>query len=168
MGQEFFINSSTLEEKVRNILPSQGGAGAGFDLSASTTIIPIVDLTESAEGSILRQDLQSSLSLSSITSSTVTGTTTTLINNVGYFRVFGNASCTTSGFILFSFTDGTTTKTITSFSADTQTLQNIPFDFIVFINTGESLLGQSSGTGLNLYVNTRQLADITGTLINPN
>ena len=51
VGSEYFINSQELENKVRNLLPSQGGAGAGFDLSASTQIIPIIDLTESAEGS---------------------------------------------------------------------------------------------------------------------
>ena len=57
MGQEFFINSQDLESKIRKLLPSQGGAGAGFDLSASTQIIPIIDLTESATGSNLRQDI---------------------------------------------------------------------------------------------------------------
>ena len=55
MGQEYFINSQQLESQVRKLLPSQGGIGAGIDLSASTQIIPIVDLTESAEGSSLRQ-----------------------------------------------------------------------------------------------------------------
>jgi len=44
MGQEFFINSQNLENKIRELLPSQGGAGAGFDLTASTQIIPIIDL----------------------------------------------------------------------------------------------------------------------------
>ena len=58
MGQEFFINSQLLEDQVRKLLPSQGGQGAGFDLSASTQIIPVIDLTESAEGSNLRSDLQ--------------------------------------------------------------------------------------------------------------
>ena len=67
MGQEFFIKSSNLEDKVRNLLPSQGGLGAGLDLSASTQIVPIVDLTESAEGSNLRQDLQTSFGFNSET-----------------------------------------------------------------------------------------------------
>ena len=58
MGQEFFINSQELESKVRQLLPSQGGAGAGFDLSASTQIVPIIDLTESAEGSNVRADFE--------------------------------------------------------------------------------------------------------------
>ena len=30
MGQEYFINSQKLEDKIRQSLPSQGGAGAGF------------------------------------------------------------------------------------------------------------------------------------------
>ena len=63
MGQEFVIKSTQLEDKINQLLPSQGGAQAGVDLSASTTIIPIVDLTESAEGSGLRVDLQSAISL---------------------------------------------------------------------------------------------------------
>ena len=87
MGQEFIIKSTTLEDKINQLLPSQGGQQAGVDLSASTTIIPIVDLTESAEGSNLRQDLQLALSLTSITATMrrrapmKRATTTTLIKN---------------------------------------------------------------------------------------
>ena len=65
MAQEFFINSQELEDKIRQLLPSQGGAGAGFDLSASTQIVPIIDLTESAEGSNVREDLQTAMSFNS-------------------------------------------------------------------------------------------------------
>ena len=67
MAQEFTIKSQDIEDKINQLLPSQGGAGAGVDFSASTMVIPIVDLTETAEGSSLRQDLQSSLSHKSIT-----------------------------------------------------------------------------------------------------
>ena len=96
MGQEFFIKSDNLESKVRQLLPSQGGLGAGFDLSASTQIIPIVDLTESAEGSNVRQDLQTALSFDNITAHQVTGTTTTIINNTGYYTVTGYVNIQTS------------------------------------------------------------------------
>ena len=68
MGQEFIIKSQDLEDKINQLLPSQGGFQAGVDLSASTQIIPIVDLTETAEGSNVRQDLQTALSLKSCTS----------------------------------------------------------------------------------------------------
>ena len=64
MAQEFTINSSAIESKINKLLPSQGGFGAGVDFSASTMVIPIVDLTESAEGSGVRQDLQTASSFS--------------------------------------------------------------------------------------------------------
>ena len=87
MGQEYFINSQALEEKVRTSLPSQGGAGAGFDLTASTQIIPIIDLTETAEGSSLRQDLQVAIDFAS-TPFSVSGATTTIITSTGFFCCF--------------------------------------------------------------------------------
>ena len=67
MGQEFIIKSPKLEDKVNQLLPSQGGFQAGVDLSASTTVIPIVDLTETAEGSDVRADLQTALSHNTVT-----------------------------------------------------------------------------------------------------
>ena len=79
MGQEFVIKSQDLEDKINQLLPSQGGFQPGVDLSASTTIIPIVDLTESAQGSNLRQDLQTAFGINSSVFS-VTNATTTIIN----------------------------------------------------------------------------------------
>jgi len=174
MGSEFFINSQELEDKVRSLLPSQGGSGAGFDLSASTQIIPIIDLTESAEGSNLRQDLQTSLSLTSITSFSVQNATSTLVNNTGYYRVFGSFSCLSSASALgtanFTLTDGTTTKNIIKYNygADATTTRDIQsYDFIVFLPAGESLTATSSSTAVRLEGNTRQIADIDGNLTNP-
>ena len=89
MAQEFTINSSAIESKINQLLPSQGGFGAGVDFSASTMIIPIVDLTETAEGSDVRPDLQTALSLNSVTAFRVENQTTTLVNTTGYFRIFG-------------------------------------------------------------------------------
>ena len=174
MGQEFFINNQTLENKVRNLLPSQGGAGAGFDLSASTQIIPIVDLTESAEGSNFRQDLQVSLSQKSITAFTVENTTTTVVNNTGYFRVYGECSTLTTAankLITFNLTDGVTPKAFKSFvfwgSANPQ-LEINPFDLVVFLNAGDSLTIQSTTTECAAIGCTRQIATIDGELVNPN
>ena len=84
MGQEFFINSQKIEDQIRTLLPSQGGSQAGFDLSASTQIIPIIDITESAEGSNLRSDLQNALDFA-CDFNQVTNQTTTL--------EIGRASC---------------------------------------------------------------------------
>ena len=90
MAQEFIIKSPQIEDKINQLLPSQGGAGAGVDFSASTMVVPIVNLTETAEGSSLRQDLQSSFSFNQITSFSVTNTSSTLVATTGYYRVFGN------------------------------------------------------------------------------
>ena len=71
MAEEFTIKSETLEDKINQLLPSQGGYATGLDLSASSMIVPIVDLTESAEGSNIRQDLQTALSKTSTTVITI-------------------------------------------------------------------------------------------------
>ena len=88
MAEEFTIKSEDIESKINQLLPSQGGFGAGVDFSASTMVVPIVDLTETAEGSSLRQDLQSSLSHNSVTVTNVeNATNTVIINTTGYYLV---------------------------------------------------------------------------------
>ena len=172
MGQEYFINSQSLEDKVRNLLPSQGGAGAGFDLSASTQIIPIVDLTESAEGSNLRSDLQTSFSFTSLTNTQiVNATNTVIVNNTGYFRVFGTSRAINTSLQELNLFDGTTSKPLIKFNIASIGAQvsTTLFDFIVFLDAGESLRGTSDASGDSnfIVVSTRQIADITGNLVNP-
>ena len=153
MGQEFFINSQNLEDKIRQLLPSQGGAGAGFDLSASSQIIPIIDLTESAEGSNLRSDLQTSLSFNDITSFQVSNQTTTLINTTGYWRVFGSYSViegagttSTDGFAISDGTSSKNCKTYIRYGSSTATMNIAEYDFTVFLGAGDSLTCVSTTT----------------------
>jgi hypothetical protein len=168
MAQEFTINSSAIESKINQLLPSQGGFGAGVDFSASTMVIPIVDLTETAEGSDVRVDLQTALSLNSVTSYLVNNATTTLVTTTGYFRVFGTAANTAAVACRFELTDGTTTKRIREFnySGGTSTIA-LSYDFIVFLEAGVSLVGVSGSGSSVLTGTTRQIADISGNLINP-
>lgn len=166
MGQEFFINSQTLQNKIDNLLPSQGGAGAGFDLSASTQIIPIVDLTESAEGSNLRQDLQRAYGLNSSTFS-VSNATTTFITTTGYFRLLGfyrsEGTSSTTGKI--QITDGVTTKDIVDVGANvSQTI--LPIDLTIFLSAGQSCVGVAQ-TNCKITLASRQIADINGDLVDP-
>lgn len=170
---EYFINSQQLETKIRQSLPSQGGAEPGVDLSASTTIIPIIDLTETAEGSTLRQDLQSAFAFSNITEFNISNATTTIVNTTGYWRVFGNycgARNASTGSRL-QINDGATTKFITDFviqgSSSFQGPLIVPFDFIVFLGAGDSLEGETSSTTTLLKGSVRQIADINGVLSNP-
>ena len=174
MGQEFFINSEDLEAKVRQLLPSQGGAGAGFDLSASTQIVPIIDLTESAEGSNIRSDLQTAMS-HSISSFAVANANTTIISNTGYFRVFGGMSVNNSdaGSALdISITDGVTSKIIidgrlSRIATSVGAAPILPFDFIVFCRAGDSVIANSGSAQSAIRGSTRQIANVDGELVNP-
>ena len=167
MGQEFIIKSQALEDKINQLLPSQGGFQAGVDLSASTQIVPIIDLTESAEGSDVRADLQTSLSLSSTTAFDINNETdTVLINTTGYYKVFGNGSVSATGTGDFKLTDGTTTRRLLTFNAFTVNGYDFVIDFTVFLKAGDSLIASANATGKLLGV-TRQIADINGNLVNP-
>ena len=174
MGQEFVTKSTALEDKINQLLPSQGGAQAGVDLSASSMIVPIVNLTEAAEGSSLRQDLQTAFSHNVTTAHNLTNaTTTTLVNTTGYFRVFGTASgyelpSATDPVCQIRLNDGTTNKIVYALQLNTTTAQVIfgDFDFNVFLSAGDSLVAQTLANG-SLRIATRQLADISGNLTNP-
>ena len=140
MGQEFFINSQSLEDQVRKLLPSQGGLGAGFDLSASTQIVPIIDLTESAEGAGLRQDLQKAMSFNNTTPFTINqGTSTNIITSTGYWKIGGGAG------------------TFPQFYSE---------EMILFTGAGD-LIQFRCDTGTQMIGSFRQIADIDGTLSNP-
>ena len=167
MGQEFFINSQELENKIRSLLPSQGGAGAGFDLSASTQIIPIIDLTESAEGSNVRQDLQTAFSLNTITATNVQNSNNTIISTTGYFRINGVVNTFGAGNIFFNVTDGTTTKTMYQYVGSTTSNNSTNFNFIVFLEAGHSFQVNSTSANNVTQVISRQIADIDGNLSNP-
>jgi hypothetical protein len=167
LGQEFFIKSDNLESKVRTLLPSQGGLGAGFDLSASTQIIPIIDLTESAEGSNLRQDLQTAFSFDSATVHDVTNTTSTIINNTGYFRVFSSVRISGSVDCTVQVSDGAATKNLFKLEGFTGASFIKNLDFIVFNPAGYSVIFISSGTAGRFLGNSRQVATIDGELVNP-
>ena len=170
MAQEFLIKSTQLEDKINQLLPSQGGQGAGVDLSATTQIVPIVDLTESAEGSSLRADLQSALGFTVCTSFSINNTTTTVVNTTGYWRVIGTATSftTASPEASWIINDGTTDKTIytlTDVNAAAE-FYAVSYDFIVFLAAGDSLKGKTTSRQF-LAGSVRQLADLQGNLVNP-
>ena len=173
MGQEFVIKSQNIENKINQLLPSQGGFQPGVDFSASTTIIPIVDLTETAEGSNLRSDLQTALNFAS-ESFNVLNATTTLVSTTGFFRVIGtatgrggNGADRDSSFFI---NDGASDKGIWAFNYDgigTESFIAVSFDFVVFLRAGDSLKCISPASDTQLAGSTRQIADIAGNLINP-
>lgn len=172
MAQEFTIKSEDIESKINQLLPSQGGFGAGVDFSASTMIVPIVDLTETASGSALRADLQTAFSHNTVTEFNIINATTTIVNTTGYYRVAGTAvmvTAATRSFIL-KINDGATDKILFKF----ETLNNsdpeitaYSYDFNVFLDAGDSLIGVSNNLSVVGTGSVRQIADISGNLINP-
>ena len=171
MAQEFTVKSEIIEDKINQLLPSQGGFGAGVDFSASTLIIPTIDLTETAEGSRLRQDLQVAMDFAS-SFNAINNTTTVLVNTTGFFRVFGTSvrGNTATGNRIF-LSDGFTTKVVFQDSITTNSVSIPPnglsFDFIVYLRAGDTLSGQSNSANMDLNVSTRQVADVSGNLTNP-
>jgi hypothetical protein len=174
MAQEFTIKSQQIEDKINQLLPSQGGFQPGVDFSASTMVIPIVDLTETAEGSSLRQDLQTALSLTSATTFNVNNTTTTIISTTGYYRITAGFSMRTraagSENLAINLTDGVTTKAIWSTiveggGVDNNYINDV-VDYIVFLEAGDSCTITASSQA-TIRGSSRQIADINGNLINP-
>lgn len=172
MGQEFIIKSQILEDKINQLLPSQGGFQAGVDLSASTQIVPIVDLTESAEGSILRTDLQSAFTINNANTYNVSGTSSTVINTTGFWRVFGTSTLLITGTQrnnTVNITDGITSKEIyrhTSQGGTAGPYLSDSYDFILKLEAGDSIRVFGSIGGM-MAGSIRQIADIDGNLINP-
>lgn len=167
MSQQFRIESEQLRDKINSLLPSQSRGSIGVDLSGSTTIIPIVDLTETAEGSALRQDLQLALSHTAITGFFSNNSTVTIANTPGYWRIFGSASHGgTASVTELNLFDGTTSKTIVNFVA-TGGASTTLFDFIVKLGAGDSVRAGTNVAGNFISGNSRQIADISGNLVNP-
>ena len=167
MAQEFTINSSAIESKINQLLPSQGGFGAGVDFSASTMVIPIVDLTETAEGSDVRADLQTAFSHKTMTSFAVNNATTTIINTTGYFRIIGFVTFTGAANFEIKVNDGATDKIILANGANAGATFSDLVDIIVFLEAGDSVIVVCTGGGANFIGTSRQIADISGNLVNP-
>ena len=88
-------------------------------------------------------------------------------NTTGYFRLFSNIHVVTGGFGEFRITDGTTTKDICQFTGSGSANADLFLDVIVYLRAGESLVGYSANANITLSGNTRQIADLTGNLVNP-
>lgn len=166
------VTSEALQLKLRQLLPSQQGFGT--DLSASDTIIPIIDLTGAAEGSDVPEMLQTALGIGA-THNQVANTTTTIVNTTGFFRVFGTITwrgSATNEEGQINVTDGVTTTTLYELNilgsgSPDNAEQAAEYDFVVFLAAGESISAVSSSAVVVLNVTTRQIADINGVLINP-
>lgn len=183
MAQEYRLTSESLQAQVRNLLPSQAGAGADVDLSASTMIVPTIDLTQAARGTQLRTDLSRARD-SSISAVTLTQATTypyTLTSTAGFYAVnyvfslFINSGSAAEGVEgNFQIFDGTTASNVDRFNIQGSNNNTTPVywnDIDVFLRPGDSLRVNVTGIDPNeffgLCVTFRQIADVYGNISNP-
>jgi len=166
------VTSEALQLKLRQLLPSQQGFGT--DISASDTIIPIIDLTTAAEGSDTPQFLQTALNFGGATAFDVNNGTTTIANTSGFYRVFANCSIRQSSGqdnkAQIVINDGVDDKIMWQLTVDqlNSTLgytSNV--DVNIFLAAGETLKIVSNDTSSFFVGNIRQIADSTGSLVNP-
>lgn len=167
-GEIKSITSEALEAAYRALTPSQSGFTQ--DLQASNTIIPVLDLTASAEGTSTPQNMQTALAFGSQTAFNANNSTVTVINTTGFWRIFGNASVMASGFAKFNMTDGLSNKVIYAqgypTGGGTGTMSMI-FDFVVFLASGESITAEATSANVNIGGSVRQIADVNGVLVQP-
>lgn len=175
MAQVTSITSETLQAKIRELLPSQQGFGE--DLQASNVILPVIDLTATAEGGGIAVSMQQALAFGSVTNYSQIGAGTTVIANTpGFFRIFGNVTMAPANAVhkvSFSLSDGLSTKIIWETGnlasiGTSQVVWNANPDFIVFLDTGESVSTTCSTNNYTASVGcSRQIATVNGTLVNP-
>lgn len=171
MAQIIPIVSDALQATIRRLLPSQNGFGE--DLQAQNVIVPIIDLTPSAEGSAIGTDLQTALAFGSQSAFNAANATVIVANVPGFYRVFGAATVNSvSGsfqFARFALSNGLSSKIIWEMQIGATTNGSTPnnvFDFNVFLDTGDALDAQASSETV-IGGSSRQIATKQGELINP-
>jgi hypothetical protein len=161
------VTSEALEKKFRDVFPAQGGAELVQDLYASGVVQPVIDFSSVAEGSVLAPNLQTAWDFST-GNAAVVNTTSTLINNTGFWLVNFTVDFNAAGDALFRITDGLGSKVIYAMSGAPTRQNDQGFDqFVVFLRAGDSLTAQSGVSGLTVRASWRQIADVNGNLVNP-
>lgn len=171
MAEITSVTSEALQARIRTLLPSQ--IGFGEDLQASNVILPVIDLTSTAEGSILPQYLQTAINFGG-TAFDANNSTATLANTGGFYRVTAGVVATRTSTVTVSgslqLNDGATTKKL--WAVELVNTSNAGFisenvDYTIYLNSGDTLTAVSDSATVRFIGSVRQVADINGNLINP-
>lgn len=171
MAQITSVTSESLQNKIRDLLPSQQGFGE--DLQASNVILPVIDLTSTAEGSSTPEFLQQAISFGSATAFNIQATTTTLANSPGFWRFRGLSNLrggNSPSLSYFQISDGLAVKIFWEHYINTSTTTTFDakeFDFVVFLRSGDNVAGRGVVAGSPLDGIYYQVADVNGNLVNP-
>ena len=169
----FQFRKEAIEEDLNSNFPSQGQGNPPLYYSLSETVVPTYSINPVAEGSTLRNDLQTAWDFGTGTVS-VNNSTSNVITTTGFWRVrvSGYLNLSTAGAqgITVALTDGLSTKNIWTLN-DTPNGANADqvvdsVDFVIFVNTGITVTATATDQAeINLFY--RQIADINGNLTNP-
>tara|TARA_Y100000004_G_scaffold125213_1_gene140824 strand:+ start:1505 stop:2041 length:537 start_codon:yes stop_codon:yes gene_type:complete len=173
--QTISITSESLEAAYRALTPSQEGFTE--DLMASNTIVPIINLTDAAEGADLPLSLTFAASRDGDRFDRETaGTNLTVSTTTGWSILRGTCTWLQSDTSANSYStriyldDGVTeynlffVKTLANVSV--QTVNTLPIEFIYYNPSGFELKCDV-GTYSKLDLNVRQIAQIDETLVQP-
>tara|TARA_E500000081_G_C6124666_1_gene350074 strand:+ start:228 stop:764 length:537 start_codon:yes stop_codon:yes gene_type:complete len=172
MAQIISITSEALQATIRRLLPSQQGFGE--DLQAQNVVVPIIDLTPTAEGSALPADLQRAVNYTDATAFDINNTSTTVANSPGFYRLIGTSTIANSGAAdtaaEWELSIGGVGKKVwgqkvITFGGSTS-FASVSYDFVCFIPANAGLTGICTGNA-QLNGSIRQIADVYGVLKNP-
>jgi len=170
----FQFRKEAIEEDLNSNFPSQGQGNPPLYYSLSEVVVPTYSINNAAEGSILREDLQTAWDFST-GHDQVIGSNTTIINQTGFWKVelSGSLQIPTSGTrnITIQITDGLSSKTIFRIEIDAIAAAAegeifVNRDFTIFTKSGESVVVFASADVI-ADVSYRQIATVNGTLVNP-
>jgi len=171
-GEVKSITSESLEAAYRALTPSQSGFTQ--DLQASNTIIPVLDLTASAEGTTVPQYQAQALAFASQTAFEATNATQVCANTAGFWRVTGSVGIGTSNGVTskatITMSDGLSTKNVWRLGvggAGGAQNASVPFDLVLFLRSGDSFSVSSDAGGAIIAGSYRQGADVNGVVVNP-
>ena len=166
MAQLINLTSEALQATVRRLLPSQQGFGE--DLQATNVVTPIIDLTPTAEGSVLRQDFQTAWDFATSQETFAANTSTNITSTPGFYKVGLEVenSSGSSRTCAIQITSSLSTKNIIRLSVDAGTSINLTEALIIFLRAGDTLKFSSdlSCTGAVYF---RQIADVSGNIVPP-
>ena len=168
------VTDESLEKKFRDTFKSQSGAALVNDLYASGTIVPIVDFSAAAQGSQLPSNLQTAWDFAtgynSVNNTTVTNTSTPGFWQVNLNFIVQDPSSTLFGQVKIEDSSGSSTviweyNIPASTATGAVTITSTPF--VVFLRSGDLLRSRTNSTLATLDIWYRQIADVSGNLVNP-
>jgi hypothetical protein len=172
----FQFRDEAIEEDLNRTFKSQGQGNPDQYYNLSQTVVPTYAINQVAEGSGLPENLQTAWDKST-QAFTVNSATTTLTSTPGFYTV--DLNCTSNDIARAAATviaalfiyDGSSYYTIwrwvTSAQAGSGNFAVNEGKFLVFLNSGDSLVAQSVSTADTLAIWFRQVATVNGTLVNP-